>query len=295
MGARPETFRKGGGGFLNGTDGTITGYRFTDEFNGVEFEPGNKPGTKDPKFHSGYMEISVRVDGADEDVTQNLFFGGYEDYVVSEDGLTLTTEDEGECSIGQNTAVAKFIASLVDANFPVDRLSDDPNSINFEPIVGTRVRFGQEAVMDKDGKPRMRVAKKGKFKGKSFPDTTTIIAQVYDLPGKAGKKGKKSDAAEPVKAGKGKTKPAAEEADEDGDEETPTTLATAFLIKVVTANKGKMPKGKVSMQLLKPENKLYKHPEREAIRKLLNSDKFLKTENGWSYDEDKEVIAVEEE
>ncbi len=92
-------------------------------------------------------------------------------------------------------------------------------------------------------------------------------------------------------ATKGK-KAAEPEPDED---ETPETLATSFLVKVVTANKGKLAKGKLSMALLKPENGLFKHPEREKVRKLLSSDKFLSIEDGWSYDEDKEIITVEVE
>lgn len=288
MGARPSTFKKGGG-FLNGVDGTITAYRFTDQFNGEDFEPGKKPGTKEDKFHSGFMELSVRVDDADEDTVLNLFFGGYDNYEVSKDELTLTSEDGGECSIGANTPTGKFINSLVENGFPEAKFDEDPNSVNFEPMLGTRVRFGQAVVLGKDGKPGKRIAKKGKFKGREFDNTTTIVEQVYEVAGKKGKK----DADEPVKGKKGKktVEPEADEADADDA----STLATKFLVKVVTANKGKMAKSKVSMQLLKPENGLFKHPEREAIRKLLNSDKFLNTEDGWSYDEDKEIITVEEE
>lgn len=277
--------KKGGGGFLNGVDGTITGYRFTDQFNGEDFVPGKKPGTKDDKFHSGFMELSARIDGADEDITQNLFFGGYEDYEVSEDELTLTNaagEDE-ECSIGANTAAGKFLQSLVDAGFAESKFADDPNSINLEPMIGQRVRFGQAVVMGKDGKPRKRVAKKGKFKGREFDDTTTVVEQVYASEGKADKKGATT-------SGKKTPKPAK---DEEGEADDVESIATKFLLKVVTANKGKLAKAKVSMALLKPENGLFKHPEREAVRKLLTSDKFLGKENGWSYDEDKEIIKVE--
>ncbi len=284
MGARPSTYKKGGGGFLNGVDGTITGYRWTDQFNGEDFVPGKKPGTKDDKFHSLFMELSVRVDGADEDITQNLFAGNADDFDF-EDELTLKSaagEDE-ECSIGANTAAGKFLQSLVDAGFSENKFSDDPNSVNLEPMVGSRVRFGQAVVMGKDGKPRKRIAKKGKFKGREFDDTTTIVEQVYE----AAKGGKTKDAPKGGKKGKAEAEP-------DEDEST-EALATKFLLKVVTANKGKLAKGKLSMALLKPENGLFKHPEREAIRKLLQSDKFLNTEDGWKYDDEKEVITVEEE
>lgn len=287
MGARPSTFKKGGGGFLNGVDGKISGYRWTDQFNGEDFVPGKKSkenGGGD-KFHSLFMELSARADGADEDVTQSLFAGGWDDFEVSEDGLTLTSADGGECSIGANTPAGKFVASLVEGGFKESRFSDDADSVNLEPMVGERVRFGQAVVLGKDGKPRKRVAKKGKFKGREFDDTTTIVEQVYgpsEATGKAGK-GAKADA-KPAKKGK----PAPAEEEDDSLE----AIATKFLVKIVTANKGKMTKGKVSMQLLKPENGLFKHPDREDIRKLLNSDKFLNTEDGWSYNEDKEIITV---
>ena len=158
MGARPSTFHKGGGGFLNGVDGVITGYRWTDQFNGEDFVPGKKSKEQGggDKFHSLFMELSARPDGADEDQTQNLFAGGYDDYEVSEDGLTLTSAEGGECAIGGNTAAAKFIASLCEAGFPESKFDEDPDSINFEPMVGTRVRFGQAVVLGKDGKPRIR-------------------------------------------------------------------------------------------------------------------------------------------
>jgi len=282
VGARPSTFRKGGGGFLNNVDGVIAGYRFTDEFNGEAFVPGKVNG-KD-KFHSLFMEISIRLDNATEDEMQNLFAGNYEDYEVSDDGLTLAAAGGGECSIGLNTPAGKFITSLVEKGFPEANLSDDEESINFEPVLGTRVRFVQEVVIGKDGKPRKRIAKKGKFKGREFDDTTTVIGQVYDLPGKAGKKGA---AATSGKKGK------AADADEDDDsDEAIETLASETLVDIVKANKGKMAKEKLSMAILQ---KLMKHPSREAVRKLLKSDDFLEKENGWDYNAKKGVVTVEDE
>lgn len=286
MGARPSSFRQGGGGFLNNVDGVIVAYRFTDEFNGEPFVPGNKPGTKDPKFHSLFMELSARLDGADEDITQNLFAGNADDFTISDDGLTLTALEEGEeCSIGGSTPAAKFVASLVEKGFPEGSLSDDPNSINFEPIVGTRVRFAQETVLGQDGKPRKRIAKKGKFKGREFNDTTTVVGQVYDLPGKATK----------GKAAAGKTGAKAKAKDVEVEDEPETSvedLAAETLIDIVKANKGKMPKAKLSMAVLQ---KLMKHPQREAVRKLFKDDEFLETENGWDYNAKKEVVTVDED
>lgn len=286
MGARPDTFKSGGGGFLNDVDGTIVGYRFTDEFNGEAFVPGKKPGTKEDKFHRLNMELTVRLDGADEDITQTLGLGAYDNYEVSDDELTLTSsagEDE-ECSIPASWATAQFIASLCEAGFAQSKFSEDPNSINFEPMNGLRVRFGQKVVLDKQGNASKRKVKKGKFAGREFDNTTTIVKQVYPADAKAGKAGKTE------KAGKSGKKDKDE--DEGADVET---LATKFILKVVAANKGKLAKAKLSMALLKEENGLSKHPEREAIRKLLKSDEFLENENGWGYDAKKEIITVEED
>lgn len=286
MGARPDQFRKGGGGFLNGVDGNITGYRFTDEFNGVAFEAGKKPGTKEDKFHSLFMELHARVDGADEDVTQNLFVGNADLFKISDDGLTIwdaeyETAEEADAAkdtlqLGQGTPVTKFIVSLVEAGFPVANLSDS-QSTNLEAIIGSRVRFGQQDVLDKDGKVKMREAKKGKFKGKKFPDTTTVVTKFYELPKAAGKKA--AAKAEP-KATKGAK--ATKAAEPEGDDAV-TELATTTLVAILKKKGGTIAKSKVSMAVL---DEIMKHKLREPVRKLVNTDAFLERCDGWKYDSD---------
>ena len=184
MGARPSTARKSGGGFWKGQTGTLTGYRWTDQINGEDFVPGKKPGTKDDKFHSLFMEVSVRKEGADEDQTFLLFGGDYDAYEISQDELTLTSPEGGECSIGDNTGVIQFMASYC-ACPPANEemFSDDPDSINYEPMIGSRVQFDEVDVLDKNGDKLMRKAKKGKFAGKEFPVRAVIVSEVYELAG----------------------------------------------------------------------------------------------------------------
>jgi hypothetical protein len=172
MGSRVSQFKKGGG-FLNGVDGVITGYKFTDEFNGKEFD------AKSGAFHSLYCAVSVRVDSAEEDVTQHLFAGGADDYEISEDGLTLTDPAGGTCSIGGKTGTALFFGSLQQNGFPEDRFSDDPGSVNFEPAIGARVRFTQRKNEEATKKKGQRVDKKT---GQKYDRTDLVIDTVYELP-----------------------------------------------------------------------------------------------------------------
>ena len=61
MGARPSSHRKAGG-FLNGVDGTILDYQFTDAFNGEPWKPGKvkdkKTGKIKDRFHTLYGVLS---------------------------------------------------------------------------------------------------------------------------------------------------------------------------------------------------------------------------------------------
>ncbi len=184
MGARPSTARKSGGGLWKGSVGTITGYRWTDELGGTAFVPGKKPGTKDDKFHSLFLELTIRKDGEEEDRALSLFAGGYDDYEISGDELTLTNPEGGECSLGDNTGAMLFMSSFC-ANPPAseEMFSEDTDSVNYEPIIGSRVKFDEVVALDKNGDPRKRVAKKGKFAGKEFSVTNVIVAEVYEVAG----------------------------------------------------------------------------------------------------------------
>jgi hypothetical protein len=266
MGSRPSSFKKGGG-FLNGVDGVITGYRFTDEFNGESFVPGKDPKTKKERFHSLFCEVSVRVDGADEDVNQHLFSGGYDDFEISEDGLTLTAPDGGECTLGQNTGTAKFFGSLVAANFPEENFSDDPNSVNFEPAVGTRVRFVQR----KDEESTRKLGKrKDKKTGKEYDRTDLVVDQVYELPGApvaaAAKTAVKPNGKVAGKAAKAPAVPTDIDA-----------LGAQTVVEIALRAGKPVAKSKFSMESLK--SAVLKTAEakdhREAVRKRIFEDDFL--------------------
>lgn len=304
MGARPSSFKKGGG-FLNNVDGVITGLNFTDEFNGETFKPGKDPKTKKEKFHSLYCLLSARVDGADEDVSTTLFAGGFDDFTISEDGTTIwdskyETEEEAITAgadarqIGANTSIARFINSLVkpvddpDNGFPEDQLPED--SINFTPVLGTRVRFTQR----ENAEDTKKLGKRKGKDGKEYPRQDLLVSTVYSLPGaeqaaapKAAAKGAKP-AAKPAMAAKpaaGAKKPAA----------TPKVdvaeLAQTTLLEILAESKDNAStKTKVGMKVLQ---KLMKQPDvREDVRNWLFNDANLGGIEGVAYDKAKGTITL---
>jgi hypothetical protein len=295
MGARPSGYKKSGG-FLNGVDGTITAYRFTDDQPSkdgpVAFKAGKVKGTDGKlkeRFHTLYMELSARADGAKEDVTTHLFGGGYDDFTVSEDGLTLTAiEDGAPVTLGGNTDVARFVTSLVEAGFPETNFDEDETQINFEPMVGARVRFVQRRDEEATKKFGKRVDKRT---GKSYDRQYLVVDQVYDLAQAETKtngaaKTIKKAAAAPAKAvtpAKG-TKPA-KAAAEDVSE-----LATQTLLDILGENDNSIQKIKLSTRILQ---RLMKHPQRDDVRKWLFNDENLAGIEGVSYDQAEGTISVE--
>jgi hypothetical protein len=249
-------FRKQGGGFLNGVDGRITDYEFTDKFNGEDFVPGKVNG-KD-KFYSLFCVLSVRVDGADEDVTTTLFTGGADDFEVSEDGHVLTPNQDGY-QLGAGTPFAKLVQSMEKAGHPGTQ-TDDEAVIDFTPIIGKRYRFVQQELSEKElaelrrkGKPTTR---KGKD-GKEYKLQNLVVDTVYDNePDTAPAAPKAKDG---KKSAKGAKAPVANIAE----------IATAAITRLVTKPLTKNKLGTLVLQdMMKDEN-------RDKVRTWLFEDANL--------------------
>jgi hypothetical protein len=283
MGARPSTFRKGGG-FLNEVDGLFVSYEWTDAFNGQEWKPGKKADGK-PKFHSLYCLITAKVDGAEEEVQTSLFAGGADDYEVSDDGKTLKSLDGGPCSLGANTGAGKFFASFVAGGFPEANLSDDDNSVNYEPMEGSRVRFVQRDDLESTRKLGKRKSKDGT---REFNRQDLVIETVYALPGKAAKSAKPAaKSAKPStangKAGNGHT---------DADAEEIEMLTAETILGVLAKAKGgTLLKDKLRLPILQ-QMSASKNPNREEVYKLAGDDDFLAKEIGWAYDQATKVLSL---
>jgi hypothetical protein len=265
MGARPSSFRKGGG-FLHEVDATIVDYNF---FRGetVEIKRGDRKGEE---FTPLSLEVAIQQDGADAPVTKRLLiadadlFGDIED-----DGKTLLTPD-GQ-SIGLKSEAGTFISSLCEGGFPEENFSEDEDRINFEPMIGTRVRL-LNPVKTKDGKPVMQ-RKPGKD-GKQYAERGPLqIQTVHTLPEVDSK---------PAKAAKGgKSKgPAIDD------------IAADVLRQILEANKGELAKSKLSVQILKT---MGRNENRDAVKDYLTKDDNLSAIEGVTYNAKKGLISLEAE
>lgn len=276
-GARPSGFKQSGG-FLNNVDGAIVDYDFTTVFPGKDGKPAKKAKGQPDFGEKVYMVLSVQQDGSEELKTTTLSAGSAEFFEISEDGKTLTAPDGGPVSMSASCAVAKFIGSLIDAGFPETSLSDDEDSINFEPIIGTRVRFLQVVNEQTTKEYGKKVDKKT---GKSYDRKNLTVSDVLSLPGEQqtskttkGVKAAPTGKGKPVTAAKGKANGAVKV---DLEELAAETLLAILADNDGTIDKSKLP-AKIAMKLGA------KHPHKDDVRKLIYSDAFLETENGWSYD-----------
>lgn len=287
-GARPSTYKKAGGGFLNGVDVEIKGYRLTDEFLGEPFAPKKFKG-QDGKLvdapHALYAELSVRVDGADEDVQVPLKVSNqFDQWEVSEDEHTLTPTEDGQ-ALSQSAAFQKFVDSLCNPaegeGFPEDRFPED--EFNWEAMIGTRCRLIQRTDVARTKEFGKR---KGK-NGKEYDRQDLVVERVYEVPGVGGKKAK----AAPAK-GKGTSKPAPVEADDDTQDVDEAAIAA--LKRYLKAAPGKaLPKSKLRMKVLTDPTFAEDDTLKNGVTEYLASDDNLEAIDGVTYDSsDKKQIVT---
>ncbi len=263
MGARPSTFKRGGG-FLNQVDAVIKGYAFLVS-DSVKVKNGARKGED---FTPLSLAVSFMVDGAEEAVDKRLLIGDADSFgPVSEDGLTLETP-EGQ-NIPASSEAGIFIISLCDAGFDDQKFSDDPDSVNFEPMINERIRLVQETNVEKTKRQGQQVGKDGKKYDRKDLKVSDVYGQAAVVTKPAATKAKPA-------AAKAAVKPVA--AADDA-----TDLAIETLLAVVKAAGGGLLKKSLPVKIA--QHMGAKHPQREAVRKLLiNSDDLLNLQAGWTYD-----------
>lgn len=287
MGARPSSFKKGGG-FLNNVDGTFSDYSFLDSF------PGQDGGSKGD-FTPLYFNFTVEVDGAEEPQSTTLFAGSADDFEISADGKTLTPVTEGGAPRA-GTPFYRFLETIIAGGFDEELLPADDEPINYETFIGQRMRFVQERdekAIEKNkknyrksgGKLNEDGYKKGKD-GKFYAPTNVIVETVY---GEADVK-----PAPKAAAAKGKTAAATSKAaDKKAPKADPiAVLAKETLLAILADNDGSIAHSKLPAKIVMKVGS--KHPQKDDVRKVLLSDEFLSTEDGWSYDSKKKIVTATE-
>jgi hypothetical protein len=264
---RPSSFSRGGnGGVLNNADVTFTGYQFVQHTESYEIKKGDRKGES---FTPLNLVVSLRVDGADADVTRRLLVGDAGSYEgISEDGLTLSL---GEGKFSAKSEAGQFLDSLVEAGFDANEFDEDPSTLNIEPVVGRRFQTVQVDIVDDKGVAKTHVGKDKDGKPTTFRDKALRVAKVYD--GVATKAAGKAV----VKSGVKKAGKAAKPVDVSEE-------AAAALTEVVAAKGGVIPKAKLRMALLTALTG--KTANRDAIIAYLGKDENLDTIEGVEYDAD---------
>lgn len=279
MGARPSSFKKGGG-YLNEVDATIVGYTWL-----VGEESEIKKGSrKGESFTPLSLVPEFQVDGEDETKTQRLLLGDASAYgeVTDDDQVLQTPDGQG---IGARSEVGIFIQSLVDGGFPEELFSDDPESIDYRPMIGTRVRLVQEVNQEKTKRQGQQKGKDGKLYDRKDLKVATVHALPEAKPAKGAKGAKPAAAASKVAPAKGKGKQAEPEVDV-------AELAGETIREILGEQKDNtIAVSKVSMAVLK---KLNKDPNRDDVREwLIDSDNYENIE-GVTYNAKKGTLTLDE-
>jgi hypothetical protein len=254
MGARPSSFKKGGG-YLNNVDAEIIGYQFV-VGETAKIKKGNRKGED---FTPLSLVPEFKVDGADQPLTQRLLIGDSDDFggEVSEDGLTIETP-EGQ-AFNASSEAGIFLASLCEAGFPESNFEDTNERINLEPMIGTRVRLVQEINVEKTKRQGQQKGKDGKL----YDRKDLKVAEVLGVATMKSKSAAtKTVAAKSVSKSNGKASVSVED------------LADETLMAILSDTKT----GSLNRRLIaaKAHMKLGpKHPQGDEVRRLIYSEDYL--------------------
>jgi hypothetical protein len=286
--ARPSAF-KAGGGKLNGVTATLTGY----EFGEFPFEAKNPKARKKRAADASnaiFFNASWRVDGAEEDIIDPIQAAWDNEFEVSEDGKTLTPLDDSN-QLGQKTNFYRWLATLCSPvsggdGFPEDDLSED--EINYESVVGHRMRLTQETDEYADKKRGLRKNDKGV---PTYHNTRTVVDEYFGVaevvkPARkvAGKNGQTAASTKSTKAAKGNGHAT------DVSEDAVRAFADETLARIMAEAKGgTLAKSKLSVKSIML---LADDPRREDVRKLFFDDAYLMAQDVCDYDKAKQVLTL---
>jgi hypothetical protein len=151
-----------GGGFLNGVAGTITGVRVFAE------------ASKNGDFQKLMVQLSIRQDGADVDVSPWPFFAGSAEGLTLSDGPSFESEDDNY-RMGGKTDWSDFLIPVLTL---APELEDRLTPTDYSGLIGVRCQFIQETDVEKT---KQFGKQKGK-EGKEYDRKNLRVESVLDLP-----------------------------------------------------------------------------------------------------------------
>jgi hypothetical protein len=256
-------FRKGGGK-LNGQDGKIEAIELTTK------PYGDK--TSDAYGEGLFAVMTLRPDNLTGDpIKKPVKIGAAEDYTVNKKRPYVITTDNADV-IHPATQMGKFLGTVLAAGVSQSSFieSDDAQEVDFEPLVGARVRFAffdDPEVQDKFGRKKVKNLKTGKTEEKDRQYFG--VSKVYSL-GDGVEVGDTDHAA----AGKPNGKA--------GKAVTPEQVA----VESISAVLKDAPGGKITLAKLpaKVALKMGKgHDAADAVQDLIQNDAWMADQEGWSY------------
>jgi hypothetical protein len=247
-----------GGGFLNGVAGTITGVRTFAE------------ASKSSEFSKLMVQLSIRQDGADVDVSPWPFFAGSAEGCTFNDGPSFESDND-DFRLGGKTDWSGFLIPMLALS---PELEDRLTPTDYSGLIGVRCQFVQETDVEKT---KQFGKQKGK-EGKEYDRKNLRVESVLDLPTV---KAKTNGAAKvPAKGAKAKG------ADVSG-------LAAETVVSILTDNDGTLAFPKLKMKVFGAFGA--KHPQRDqrdAVLAYLGDSTNIAGLDGVEFDGKTQTISL---
>ncbi len=151
-----------GGGFLNNVSGTITGVRIFSEASKSDFV-------------KLMVQLSIRQDGASEDVQPWPFFAGSAEGLTLNDGPRFTSDQGDDYRMGGKTDWSAFLLPILELS---PELEERLTPTDYSGLIGTRHLFVQETDVEKT----KQFGKQKGADGKEYDRKNLRVKSVYDLP-----------------------------------------------------------------------------------------------------------------
>lgn len=252
---RPSTFVAGG--LIDDVDAKITEAKF------MMYD------------YNGSADVSVPALGLELELTDGTKHESYYSagdakfWAPSGDGKTLVATGD-KSALTNQSKLGIFIAELVAAGFPEDKLSSGDISV----LVGLTAHWQRKADPKRTGLVRTG-------KNADREQSTLIVVKILGLPGEAVK-------ASPTKAAAGQPTTATAASSSTGTSADVDGPATEILLEVLPANGGSIAKNRLSQAVFKAISKGHPHEaSKSAITSRVFNDEFLKAGAAsglWAFD-----------